>query len=74
MITSIQDNVAALSAALARVKDHPMCAKFSETEGHFLILFPPGFRLDGVRVAKAMGKALALDAALAKMELYWKLA
>jgi hypothetical protein len=69
---SVQENVIKYKETLNAVKSHHMCLKFTEDKTHFLIYFPAGFQLDGVRVSKGLGKTVALEKALEKMELCWK--
>ena len=66
-------NFVAVIAAKTRVKNHPMCAKFEETGGAFMVTYPAGdFPVDGVRVHyMSMGKRKALEILLDKMERHW---
>ena len=64
---------AAVVAAKARVKNHPMCAKFEDVGGAYMVAYPAGdFLVDGVRVHYvSMGKRKALEILLDKMERHW---
>ena len=68
---NITHNIASAEAALHLVKDHCMCAKFTEDETHYTVIYPQGMCLDGARAAKAMGKAKALSRLLTVMERHW---
>ena len=60
---------AAVVAAKARVKNHPMCAKFEDVGGAYTA---GDFLVDGVRVHYvSMGKRKALEILLDKMERHW---
>lgn len=69
-----QQNIAALNEALAQVKAHCMCAKFTEVDGKFRVIYPPGFFPDGVQASQAIagGKVEALRRMLSAMEKHWK--
>ena len=71
---TITENIAAVKELLAEVKNHCMCFRFIEDPQHYLVQFPAGYQVDGVRVTKVNGKKWALEKALEKMELYWKAA
>lgn len=67
-----QENLALVERARQEVLNHCMCARFSETETHFLVLFPAGdFTTDGVRASKGMGQRAALQKMLQIMERTW---
>lgn len=69
---TVQDNIAEVKFVLEAVKSHCMCAKFQEDKTHYLVIFPPSdWPVDGIRVAKDMGKAKALQMMLDKMEKFW---
>lgn len=69
---TIVKNIAALADAKRRVQAHPMCAKYEEQPAHLLITYPPGFRVDGLRVSLANGATWAHCEALRKMEQHWR--
>lgn len=66
-------NFAAMMAAKIKVINHPMCAKFEETDGAYMVTYPNGdFLVDGVRVHYvSMGKRKALEILLDKIERHW---
>lgn len=69
---TVQSNIQDLEDALDKVKTHCMCLTFSETESHYLVIFPEGdFQVGGIRISKGMGKIKALKTLLDKMEYYW---
>lgn len=49
-----------------------MAFRVTETHEHLLVVFPLGFRLDGVRVSMENGIIWACEKALEKMEETWK--
>lgn len=67
----IAENIDAVQAALAAVKDHPMCAKFETIDGKFRVIYPCGMFPDGVQVSFGNGKAIALERMLNVMERHW---
>lgn len=69
---TIQDHIATAKISRDRVAAHCMAAKVEETETHLLVMYPPGYQLDGVRVSKANGIAWACDRALFNMEKAWR--
>lgn len=69
---TVRERTKLVSDLVQQVKDHCMCAKFTEDKSHYLVTFPYGFALDGARVSKGAGKALALRRMLAVMEREWK--
>lgn len=73
-MSTIQANIKAAKAARAKVTAHCMAAKVQEGREHLLVIFPPGYSLDGVRVTMANGVAWAYEKALERMERTWKAA
>ena len=72
-MAGVKENIAAVTAALQDVKNHCMCALFEDLGGAYQVLYPPGFRLDGVRAQYAVcGKLVALNRMLSAMERHWK--
>lgn len=68
-----RENAAAVQESLRAVQQHCMCARFEDIGGAFQVLYPEGFRLDGVRATYAnCGKKVALDRMLNVMERHWK--
>ena len=67
-----QQNIAAANGALAKVKAHCMAARVKRDRQHLLVYFPPGYRLDGVRVTMANGVKWACEQALSRMEREWQ--
>ena len=57
---------------MAQVKAHCMAAKVESTRGHLLVTFPPGYRVNGVRVTKTNGMVWACEQALSRMEREWQ--
>lgn len=72
MVNPLQTNIEKARQAREAVNKHCMAARVHETKSHLLVIFPLGFRLDGVRVSMANGVAWACDKALAKMEETWR--
>jgi hypothetical protein len=72
MNKNVQINRASVAEALTKVKNHCMCLRLEETEEHYFALYPDGYRLDGCRVSKKMGKARALNILHDKMEQHWE--
>lgn len=68
---NIRDNIAAAKEARAKLRAHCMAFRITETETHLLVIFPTGYRLDGVRVSMTNGIAWACEKALEKMEHVW---
>jgi len=68
----IQANIKAATAALDALQAHPMAARVERTAQHLTVLFPPGYRLDGVRVSMANGILWACQKAIEKMETTWQ--
>ncbi len=71
---SVQENIKAAEQAVRSVQEHCMCAKMERNRTHLLVLFPPGYGLDGVRVTTVNGVKWACEQALARMERTWKAA
>lgn len=70
---NIQSRTAAVETAKSEVLAHPMCGKFEDDGGAFLVIYPAGdFPVDGVRVSYENGKAWALGILLQKMERHWQ--
>ena len=70
---TIHYNKAQFQQALQDVKAHCMCARFSDSGGFYIVLYPPGFRLDGARIAyQGLGKTAALKRLVEVMERHWK--
>lgn len=69
---TVRDNVAAVADLIAKVRTHPMCAKFTDDIGNYTVIFPNGdFPVDGVRVSKRMGHAKALHTLIDRIESIW---
>lgn len=68
----IEERKATIGNLLEEVKTHPMCARFSEDKWVYVVFFPPGFSLDGMRGTKKDGKAKILQVMIDKMERIWK--
>ena len=69
---TIQENIARVDRGRRLVKEHCMAARVEEHRTHVLVIFPPGYFPDGVRVTTANGKAWAYDQALIRMERAWQ--
>lgn len=67
----IGQNIRRVEDLTRQVKGHAMCLQFTEDRAVYLVRFPEGYRIDGVRVSKGLGKIKALEILLEKMELYW---
>ena len=71
-MTNVQLNILEVEELLEKVRNHCMCLKFTETESHYMVIFPDGeFFANGVRVSKTLGKIKALKIMLEKMEYFW---
>lgn len=57
---------------MRQVREHCMAAKVQRDASHLLVIFPPGYRLDGVRVTMANGIKWACEQALSRMEREWQ--
>lgn len=68
----VQANIAALRAAREKVKTHCLAARIEETKDYLLVIFPPGYFPEGVRVTKARGSFWAHEQALIRMEKAWE--
>jgi hypothetical protein len=57
------------------VKAHPMCLRFTDDHGVYLVIYPEGIWPQGVQAAYTgqLGKAGALERILMHMENHWKL-
>lgn len=69
----VQANIKKLKEIKAEVKNHCLCLDFKEDKNYYIVIFPKGYRLDGVRASKALGKIKALTRILEIMESTWKL-
>lgn len=67
----IRERINKIEELKREIKSHCMCFTFKETENHYLVIFPHGFSLDGVRAHKDLGKAESLSRILKKMEEIW---
>ena len=68
-----QENALAVKGAMDAVLLHCMCASFQDLGGAYRVLYPCGFRLDGVQAVYAeIGKKAALERMLTAMERHWK--
>lgn len=66
------ENIACVADLLTTVKRHPMCARFTEEAGRYLVIYPAGdFPVHGVQASQGGGKAIALTRLLAVMERHW---
>ena len=68
---TIQENLAAVESAKEVVCKHPMCLRFIEDRDTYLVLYPEGYQLDGVRASKSIGRAKALAKMHDAMERHW---
>lgn len=68
---TVQENISEVKELEKQVNEHCMCLRFSQDKEHYLVLFPVGYQLGGVRVSKGMGKIKALKTVLEKMEAAW---
>lgn len=69
---SVQKYTADVAEVMAAVKQHCMCATFEDLGGAYRVLYPCGFRLDGVQATYQMvGKKVALERMLNAMERHW---
>jgi hypothetical protein len=68
---AICENIDNLDNALRSVKNHCMCYRFTENESQYLVTFPAGYQIDGVRASKAIGKIEALRRIFDTMERAW---
>lgn len=67
------ERIEAVQQARKAVEAHCMCARFEDLGGAYRVLYPEGFRLDGVQAVYAQcGKAVALQRMLDAMERHWK--
>jgi hypothetical protein len=70
---TIQENIEAVSQAMEAVKNHCMCAKFSDDGAQYRIIYPAGMILDGVQATYAIcGKRVALERIAEAIERHWK--
>jgi hypothetical protein len=67
----IIQNISSVEIALCLVKEHCMCARFTETDSHYIVMYPAGMVLDGAQSSKGEGKAIALSRLLSAMEKHW---
>lgn len=66
------ENAAAVAQLVAAVKRHPLCLRFSDVSGKYLVIYPAGeFPVDGVQASQGGGKAVALARMLEVMERHW---
>jgi hypothetical protein len=52
-----QQNIDNINDLMEKIKNHPLCARFSDDVYYYMVIYPKGFQLDGVRViitAKAL--------------------
>ena len=71
-MTTIQARTALVRERLAAVKEHCMCAAFTEDKGYYYVTYPEGYFPDGIRASKGGGKWVALGHMLIVMERHWK--
>lgn len=64
-------NIASGSDSMSKLRAHPMAAQVQVDGQHLTVLYPKGFRLDGVRVTLANGIAWSCAQALVRMEGEW---
>lgn len=70
---TVNANKQKVTALIAEIKAHCMCAKFEDDGWKYLILYPPGFQLDGCQaVYRQSGKAAALERLLLVIERHWR--
>ena len=69
---NITQKVKAIGNLIEDIKNHCMCADFQDLKYHYLVIFPVGFQIDGVRISKGMGKIKALSVLLERLEREWK--
>lgn len=67
----IQERIEKVETAKEAVRTHCMCAEFSEDDDYYRVVFPTGFRIDGIRASKDVGHARALNLMLDTMERTW---
>ena len=72
-MTLLAARVALVRRLTDEIKNHPMCAGFSEDRYYFLVEYPAGdFPVHGTRASKSKGKAAALQRLLPIMERHWR--
>ena len=62
--------------ARERLTSHCMCLKLIEERGRIVVMFPPGFMVDGAQMrygAEGVSKTRAFELLTATCEKYWKL-
>ena len=67
----IKERIQLITTLTKEVKEHCMCFELLEEESHYIVLYPEGFQLDGIRMAKVGGKANTLQKILDTMEQHW---
>jgi len=66
-----QQNIDHINDLLNKIKNHPLCAQFTDDGFYYLVIYPKGFQLDGTRVNYGTGKGIALERLLAAMNRHW---
>jgi hypothetical protein len=69
-----QQNIAEVNRLIAEVRAHPMCLRWQDDHGVYLVIYPDGYYPNGVQAAHSqIGKAVALRRILDAMERHWRL-
>lgn len=73
-MSEIQDRIDEIAELVQQVRNHPMCARFTDEHGVYLVIYPEGYWPMGVQVTHTgrMGKATALRRLLLNMENHWR--
>jgi len=70
-MSTVAENVESVKTIISAIKNHPMCAKFEESDGKFRVIYPCGMFPDGVQASFSIGKRVALERMLNMMERHW---
>ncbi len=57
-----------IEQARRSVRQHKLARRVFETDTHLTVVFPLGFKVDGIRIAMDNGPKWAYDKALEKMQ------
>ena len=68
----IQENIESLKEARDAVTNHCLCFRLVECPVYFIAYLPSGYRFDGIRASKSVGKIAALKLIAEKLEHEWQ--
>lgn len=70
---NVNENSTRITDLIRRIKDHPLCLKFEESEDKYLVFYPVGdfAYYSGIQAQYCMGKINGLTKILERMEQDW---